>query len=116
MYDTFRENYSNNNSKKKKLTLAWNYGAAKMLAHFNDGRITYEFVASLRQTVVLLLFNKFSQLSFDQLLIKTKMAAEPLVETLTVFIKYGLFQVVEESKSEQKAREETQGKLNTMFW
>ena len=113
MYRIFRQTFVENNPQKKQLTLVRNYGSVKMLAHFGSGRVTYQFITSFRQTVILLLFNRHLQLSFDQLQTQTKMNAKPLLRTLDLFIKYQLLQIVEELKPEQK---EEEGEMSGSFY
>lgn len=89
MFNSFRANFAAKNPKKT-LHLNRNYGSSQLVAHFNAFRIKYQFVASLRQTVILSTFNKHPDLSFERLKSITKMDDDSLLQCLRVFRKYGL--------------------------
>lgn len=68
-----------------------------MLANFASGQRTYQFVVSLCQTVILLLFNKHGTLSFEQIKEKSKLDTGSLLQCIQLFIKYGLLLKTKES-------------------
>ncbi|KAI2795972.1 hypothetical protein BLOT_016246 [Blomia tropicalis] len=96
MYHTFRRRFIDSNTKKF-IQLNRNYGSAIMDA--NIGQTKYQFVLTLKQVIILLIFNHHHSIRFEQLINLTKLDRKSLLQCLRTFYRYNLLTIEIEKKN-----------------
>lgn len=85
-YERFQTFYNQKHSGRK-LTWLWQLCKGEVRTNFSKNNAKYTFQVSTYQMAILLLFNDSDTVSFDNIVLATKLQDDPLVPTMSIFLK-----------------------------